>query len=355
MDKQSLKIPGVKDFCWSPKQNIISYMVPERENGNAPAKVVLVEIPSRKELRQKNMFNVINCKMHWQSKGKYLAVKIDQHGKNKKNTFVNFELFRVLEKDIPIENLELKDPVHAFAWEPSGDRFAVIHSENALKPDVSFYEMGGKKLKHLGTLEKKVANHLFWAPRGGFIVLAGLKNLNGVLEFFDVNDMTTMANEEHVMCTNVDWDPSGRYLTTTVSSWLHQLDTGYNLFTFSGRLIYKVLKDRFSQFLWRPRPRDLLSPAVLDEIQANFPEYEARYKKEDEKEQERFNAEEKKRRDAMRAEFYRLIDQRRAEFEAQRAEFIRVLGRDPDEIARETEETEVVVEELMDQEVLVLE
>lgn len=80
LDKQSLKIPGVKDFSWSPRQNIISYpvpiiallpsplalsslmqytyMVPERDSGNTPAKVVLVEIPSRKELRQKNIFNV---------------------------------------------------------------------------------------------------------------------------------------------------------------------------------------------------------------------------------------------------------------------------------------------------------
>ncbi len=33
-----------------------SYIVPEA--GNIPAKVVLIEIPSRKELRQKNLFNV---------------------------------------------------------------------------------------------------------------------------------------------------------------------------------------------------------------------------------------------------------------------------------------------------------
>lgn len=84
--------------------------------------------------------------MHWQSGGKYLSVKVDRHTKNKKKTFVNFELFRVTEKDIPIENLELQDPVHAFSWEPRGDRFAVIHGENASKPDISFYSMTGKRL-----------------------------------------------------------------------------------------------------------------------------------------------------------------------------------------------------------------
>jgi translation initiation factor 3 subunit B len=348
LDKQSLKIPGVKDFCWSPKGNIISYMVPERDSGNSPAKVVLVEIPSRKELRQKNIFNVNDCKLHWQSRGKYLAVKVDQHAKNKKNTFVNFEIFRVTEKDIPIENLELKDPVHAFAWEPRGDRFAVIHGENPSKPDVSFYQMGGKKLTHLKTLEKKIANSLFWSPRGDFIVLAGLRNLNGMLEFFNVNTMETIGTEEHMMCTNVDWDPSGRFVTTTVSSWHHQLDTGYNMYTFYGKQLTKVLKDRFSQFLWRPRPQNLLSIAQMEELKKKFPEIEKKYIEEDELARGRLIKEEEDRREALRKEFYDLIETRRKEREENYAEYLRVLGRDPAEVAKETTETEEAMEELLD-------
>jgi len=354
LDKQSVKLPGVKDFCWSPKQNIISYMVPERDSGNTPAKVVLIEIPSRKELRQKNLFNVTDCKMHWQSKGKYLAVKIDRHTKNKKKTVVNFELFRIMEKDIPIENLELADTVHAFAWEPRGDRFAIIHGENPSKPDISFYQMSGKKLTHLKTLEKKIANHLFWSPRGDFVVLAGLRNLNGLLEFFNVNDMDTMGTEEHMMCTNVDWDPSGRFVTTTVSSWHHQLDTGYNLYTFSGRLILKVLKDRFSQFLWRPRPQNLLSPAQIEDIKRNFGSYQERYNLEDLADQASRFKEREKRRQAMRSDFYKIIEDRRREFEAHRAEYVKLMGRDMAEVAKEWEEVEEPVEELLDQEEVLL-
>jgi translation initiation factor 3 subunit B len=355
LDKQSIKIPGVKDFCWSPKQNIISYIVPERDSGNTPAKVVLVEIPSRKELRQKNLFNVTDCKMHWQSGGKYLSVKIDRHTKNKKKTFVNFELFRVFEKDIPIENLELKDPVHAFSWEPKGDRFAVIHGENSAKPDISFYQMAGKKYELLKTLEKKVANHLFWSPRGRFIVLAGLRNLNGALEFFDVNELETMGTDEHMMCTNIDWDPSGRFITTTVSSWHHQLDTGYNLYSFSGKLLYKVLKDRFSQFLWRPRPQNLLSNAQLEEIKTKFPEYQLRYEEEDRLERDRIAALEIEKRQQLRAKFYKLIAERKAERAALRDEYVRVLGRDPKDVAKETQEIEEVVEEVVDEVETILE
>jgi len=348
LDKQSIKIPGVKDFSWSPKQNIISYMVPERDSGNSPAKVVLVEIPSRKELRQKNLFNVTDCKLHWQSRGKYLAVKIDRHTKNKKKTFVNFELFRVLEKDIPIENLELKDQVHAFSWEPRGDRFAIIHGENASKPDISFYEMAGKKLNHVATLEKRPANSLFWSPRGDFIVLAGLRNLNGVLEFYNVNDKETMSNEEHMMCTNVDWDPSGRFVTTTVSAWHHQLDTGFNMYSFAGKLQHKVLKDRFQQFLWRPRPQNLLNAAQLEDLKARFPKMREAYEEEDRLEQIEIDRKIKAAKQKMRDDFYAIISERRKEFDAQRAEYMKILGRDPNEVAKEWEEYEETVEEVVD-------
>jgi len=56
LDKKSIKIPGLKDFTWSPTQNVIAYWVPE--DNNAPARVCIMEIPSRREIRVKNLFNV---------------------------------------------------------------------------------------------------------------------------------------------------------------------------------------------------------------------------------------------------------------------------------------------------------
>ena len=64
--------------------------------------------------------------MHWQSNGDFLCVKIDRHTKTKKSTFANLEIFRVREKDIPVEVIEVKDTVIAFAWEPKGERFTII-------------------------------------------------------------------------------------------------------------------------------------------------------------------------------------------------------------------------------------
>ena len=74
------------------------------------------------------------------------------------------------------------------------------------------------------TLDKRQANHLFWSPNGQFIVLAGLRSMSGVLEFLDTgnDDVTVMQSAEHFMATDVEWDPTGRYVITgeLFCSWL---------------------------------------------------------------------------------------------------------------------------------------
>lgn len=33
------------------------------------------------------------------------------------------------EKQIPVDSVEIKEPIIAFAWEPVGSKFAIIHGE----------------------------------------------------------------------------------------------------------------------------------------------------------------------------------------------------------------------------------
>ena len=48
-------------------------------------------------------------------------------------------------------------------------------------------------------------------------------SFNGILEFVDTADMTVMAQTEHFMATDVEWDPTGRYVVTGVSWWGHKV------------------------------------------------------------------------------------------------------------------------------------
>ena len=116
------------------------------------------------------------------------------------------------EKQIPVDSVEVKDNVQAFAWEPIGTKFAIIHGETQ-SMTASFYSVTtGQTPTLLKKYERKTANHIFWSPSGQFVVLAGLRNMNGVLEFIDTSDFTTMNSGEHFMATDIEWDPTGRYV-----------------------------------------------------------------------------------------------------------------------------------------------
>jgi len=95
--------------------------------------------------------------------------------------------------------------------------------------------------------------------------------MNGVLEFVDTADMTVMMQAEHFMATDVEWDPTGRYVATSVSWWGHKVDNAYWLWNFQGKLLYKQPLDRFCQLQWRPRPPSLLSD---DHLKVLFKTYD---------------------------------------------------------------------------------
>lgn len=65
-----------RDFSWSPGDNIIAFWVPEDKD--IPARVTLMQMPTRQEIRVRNLFNVVDCKLHWQRNGDYLCVKVDR-------------------------------------------------------------------------------------------------------------------------------------------------------------------------------------------------------------------------------------------------------------------------------------
>ena len=48
--------------------------------------------------------------------------------------------------------------------------------------------------------------------------------MSGTLEFVDTQDFTIMNTGEHFMATNVEWDPTGRYVATAVSWWGHKVN-----------------------------------------------------------------------------------------------------------------------------------
>ena len=146
------------------------------------------------EAATKNLFSVRECRLTFQDKGDYLCVKVDRYNKvcvcvcvcvvccllsvcvcvcvcvvcvcvlfglwlkicmqksfvrplthtptfqSKKGQFTNFEIFHTREKQIPVDSLELKERIDTYAFEPCGNRLAVLHGESP-RICLSFYQL----------------------------------------------------------------------------------------------------------------------------------------------------------------------------------------------------------------------
>ena len=352
LDKRSLTAEGICEFQWSPKGNVLAYWAPEVQN--SPAHVDLIEIPSRTQLRQKNLFNVSRCSMVWQGQGEYLAVKVTRHTKSKKTLYNNIELFRLTEPGIPVEMLDMKDAVMALQFEPRGSKFAMIHAENpsAAKVKVTFYDMikfedttptvpGLKAVKKqriripevtlLETLEGKQVNFISWSPAGNVIIMASLgDSASGTLEFYDVVSKS-MVVKEHYRANQVIWDPSGRSVASIVSqpieggNFKFAMDNGYILWSFQGKQLYSQSEEVFYQFLWRPR-ETLLSGSEINKVKRNLKKYEKQFDKADRRRQRAMYLEETKGKRDERSKFREVLARNMAVLARHRAAYIELLG-----------------------------
>lgn len=259
LGKKSVKIDGVVNFEWCPatpklagrkdQEQLLCYWTPEMENQTA--RVGLMTIPSKEIIRTRNLFNVSDCKLHWQSEGKYLCVKVDRHTKTKKSTFTNLEFFRITEKGVPVELLELKDTVINFQWEPKGNRFVIITTPEVPqggtavppKTTVGFYapeklKNGYGAFKLAKSVDKKTCNAIYWSPKGRHVVVATVSSQQSFeIEFWDFDfegekkdqgtdkelaaNLQLMAVAEHYGVTDIEWDPTGRYVASSASMWKH--------------------------------------------------------------------------------------------------------------------------------------
>jgi uncharacterized protein with WD repeat len=56
-----------------------------------------------------------------------------------------------------------------------------------------------------------------------FLINFFSRSMNGTLEFYDLNEVALMNVGEHFTATDVEWDPSGRYVSTSVSWWAQKV------------------------------------------------------------------------------------------------------------------------------------
>lgn len=76
-----------------------------------------------------------------------------------------------------------------------------------------------------------------------------------------------------------------------IDLFYRQLENGYAIWDFKGQELQKQILDRFKQFLWRPRPRSLLTKEQQRQIRRTLREYSRVFEEEDAAEETNVSAE----------------------------------------------------------------
>lgn len=296
MDSRSIAAERVVDFEWCPNSNMLAYWA--LGIGNTPSRVTMVRIPSREEIPGRNLFGVSDGRLYWQDRGEFLCVQMMRQTGKKGVTAPRLMVLRVTETSVPVEQVDLDDPIIHLAWEPSGERFSVVTGDRR-QQTLRFYSMtapGGKKeltlISTLGGADKIGSKHLnqfdtvAWSPAGSIALLAFFPTDGTQFEIYDVDSKSyiTTAPHKHDLGREVSWDPSGRFVASAAKPMTvnlkADLDYGFAIFTFQGEQLCKVRKENMTQFLWRPRPQ-LLTPEQRENIRKNLNQYKKQFERED--------------------------------------------------------------------------
>ena len=185
--------------------------------------------------------------MFWQNQGDFLCVRVERYKKinivkeDDKDTtrysgiYYNFEFFRIREKQIPVDSLEVKETCYSFAWEPAGQKFAIISGESASRTTASFYRVvngsgpTAGKIELIKDFKNRASLQVSWSPMGQYCVTATTVSKQQAAschaDFYDVqtNDVTFLNKVEYEHMTDFEWDPTGRYFVTYISYWNYRV------------------------------------------------------------------------------------------------------------------------------------
>jgi len=328
LDKKSIAAKDVLDFVWSPKSCLISYWSPAV--GNYPAIINIIELPGRKDVCSRKVFDVQDGQMVWQSEGDFLCVHMTKT-QNKKRTYVMM-VFRVREPEVPVEILELTEPILHMSWEPGSERFATVTGD-VRSPTVSFYTVGGvgpssgavkgvkprKELVLLFSLSGKQCNEVIWSPAGGVVAIVYYAPDSCLFDLHDVDSNALLASRRHDRCNRLVWDPSGRMIASATLSQIRSSNVrghsedGVNIYTFQGTLLCQCRREKLYQMQWRPRPTEVLSSEERKKIIKNLRKYEKMFDKEDDARREQLDYAIVAYRRKLATEFLDILWQRQRE------------------------------------------
>jgi translation initiation factor 2A len=153
------------------------------------------------------------------------------------------------------------EQIYDVAWNPKGNEFVMIYG---YPPQAVVFN---EKLEIIADYGTGTRNTILWNPYSRLICLAGVGNMNGVLEVYDKSKNKKIGYMSTNRGSRQQWSPCGRFVMSSTIHARLSVENGYQIYKYNGvnfvekefeKLIYVAWNPNSSNYTSRPpSPRGL--------------------------------------------------------------------------------------------------
>lgn len=182
-------------------------------------------------------------------------------------------------KDLAAQvSLTKAGPIYDLSWSPTGLHFVLVGG--TMPSNATLYSMQGEPVYEFGSSHR---NTICWSPHGRFFCIAGLGNLQGEIDFYEINvdnkNKIKKLGSASAHCTvQYGYSPDSRYFMTSILSPRMNVDNGVSIYKYNGTPVFSYDCDKSTKktnglaysCMWRPSkagifPSRCRSPTVQGE------------------------------------------------------------------------------------------
>ena len=212
----------------------------QAESGGNPARTILYYFTpgqtSATSGTSRTMFAASEASMYWNCSGTSLLIHthsdVDKSNTSYYGATGIFLLSTPAHGDISEKISQTKEgPIHDVKWSPSGDRF--ILAAGTMPSQCTLYDSKAKRLFEFGSAPR---NTISWSPHGRFVAVAGFGNLQGEMDFYDMDPkkMKKIGSNRVDVAVSWGWSPDSRYFLTATTAPRMNVDNGFKVFKYNG-------------------------------------------------------------------------------------------------------------------------
>lgn len=235
-----LYLQGVAGFSLAPVSQppyiVAAYI--EGKKG-APSAVRLFQYPNFAEgqaLTNKSFFKADKVDLLWNKKGNGLLVLVSAEVDTTGSTYYGEQSlhFVSVRGDSSLVTLDKRGPIYSVSWNPNSSQFCVVFGYMPAK--ATLFNLKCEPVFDFGTGPRNLCQY---NPHGNILCLAGFGNLQGIMEFWNVDGRKLISKPQARDTTYFEWCPDGEHFVTATCAPRLRVSNGYKIWHYSGREIHK--------------------------------------------------------------------------------------------------------------------